>query len=155
MRYVKVLFTNIQKQYNMLKISLLFKKMTNFAGKTWEFLELRSRNFQGIVFLWTPMYRDFQICISVPLKVTWGLISTWLKNRKKRFTIFLQDNPNDIKIHGQESTSIKIFIKITSLHISIYPGEFSLIQMTLLMPWITTKDFYWGTVKKQSSGSVL
>ena len=32
-RYVKSLFTNIQKEYNMLKISLLFKKLTNFTGK--------------------------------------------------------------------------------------------------------------------------
>ena len=32
-RYVKILFTNIQKQWNMLKISLLFNKFTNFAGK--------------------------------------------------------------------------------------------------------------------------
>ena len=33
-RYVISLFTNIQKQWNMLKISLLFKKFTNFTGKT-------------------------------------------------------------------------------------------------------------------------
>ena len=32
-RYVKCLFTNIQKQQNMLKISLLFKKFTNVMGK--------------------------------------------------------------------------------------------------------------------------
>ena len=31
-RYVKSLFTNIQKQ-NMLKINLLFMKFTNFLGK--------------------------------------------------------------------------------------------------------------------------
>ena len=31
--YVKSLFTNILKQQNMLKISLLFKKFTNFSGK--------------------------------------------------------------------------------------------------------------------------
>ena len=42
MRHVKSLFTNIQKQWPMLKISLLFKKCTNFTGKiTREFLELR------------------------------------------------------------------------------------------------------------------
>ena len=33
MRYVKSLFKNIQKQDNMLKIILLFKKLTNFTGK--------------------------------------------------------------------------------------------------------------------------
>ena len=32
-RYMKRLFINIQKQKNMLKISLLFKKFTNFTGK--------------------------------------------------------------------------------------------------------------------------
>ena len=32
-KYVKSLFTNIQKQQDMLKISLLFKKYTNFTGK--------------------------------------------------------------------------------------------------------------------------
>ena len=32
-KYVKSLFTNIQKQYNMLKISLPFKKFTNLKGK--------------------------------------------------------------------------------------------------------------------------
>ena len=33
MKYEKSLFKNIQKQWNMLKISLLFKKFTNFTGK--------------------------------------------------------------------------------------------------------------------------
>ena len=32
-RYMQCLFTNIQKQQNMLKSSLLFKKNTNFTGK--------------------------------------------------------------------------------------------------------------------------
>ena len=32
-RYVKGLFTNIQKQQSMLKTSLLFKKFKNFKGK--------------------------------------------------------------------------------------------------------------------------
>ena len=35
-KFTKCLFTNIQKQYNMLKISLLFNKYTNFTG---EYLE--------------------------------------------------------------------------------------------------------------------
>ena len=33
MRYMKSLFINIHKQYNMLKISLFFNKFTNFLGK--------------------------------------------------------------------------------------------------------------------------
>ena len=32
-RYVKSLFTNIQKELNTLKISLLFKKFTKFTDK--------------------------------------------------------------------------------------------------------------------------
>ena len=35
-RCVKGLFINIQKQQNTLKISLLFKKFTNFIGKKLE-----------------------------------------------------------------------------------------------------------------------
>ena len=35
-RYIKSLFTNIQKQQNLLKISQLFKKFTNFTGKECE-----------------------------------------------------------------------------------------------------------------------
>ena len=43
-RYVKILFTNIQKQRNVLKISLLFKKETS-RQVTPEFLRLRLQNF--------------------------------------------------------------------------------------------------------------
>ena len=32
-KFAKCLFTNIQKQQNKLKISLLFKKNTNFTGE--------------------------------------------------------------------------------------------------------------------------
>ena len=53
MRDVKILFTNIQKQYNKIKISLLFKKFTKLT-----FLELRMQNFQGIVFTWTQTYKE-------------------------------------------------------------------------------------------------
>ena len=35
---------------------------------TWKFVEFRIRNFQGIIFIWTQTYGDFQICISVPLR---------------------------------------------------------------------------------------
>ena len=51
-RYVKSLFTNIRKQYNILKISLLFKKFINFTGKiTREFLGLRNEIFR-VLFLY-------------------------------------------------------------------------------------------------------
>ena len=67
-KYVKGLFTNIQKQMNMLKISLLFKKFANFTGQTTrKFLELSLRNFQGIIFIWTQTYWEIFYCISIPL----------------------------------------------------------------------------------------
>ena len=49
-RYVKSLFTNIQKEWNMLKISLIFKIYKLHEQITRESIELRMRNFQGIVF---------------------------------------------------------------------------------------------------------
>ena len=52
MRYVKILFINIQKKQNMLNISLLIKKITIFTGKFFqEFQGLGMRKFQGIFFI--------------------------------------------------------------------------------------------------------
>ena len=49
---MKSLFTNIQKQQKMLKISLLFKKFTKLHEQiTQQFLGLGMRNFQGIVYI--------------------------------------------------------------------------------------------------------
>ena len=63
--YVKSLFTNIPKQWNMLKISLLFKKFTNFS----RILRIKNVKFLGYCFCMnTNIWGDFQICISVPLK---------------------------------------------------------------------------------------
>ena len=42
----------------MLKISPLFKKFTNYEQIAREFLGLRMRNFQGIVFLRTQTFRE-------------------------------------------------------------------------------------------------
>ena len=55
MKYVKSLFTNIQKHKNMLKISLVFKLQGEI---TREFLGIRMRHFQGIVFICTKTYRE-------------------------------------------------------------------------------------------------
>ena len=43
---MKILFTNIQKQQNVLKITYFLRNL-----QTREFLELKKRNFQGIVFI--------------------------------------------------------------------------------------------------------
>ena len=52
---MKCLFTNIQKQKNILKISLLFKKKIKIIP---ELLGLTMRNFQGIVFIRTRRYSE-------------------------------------------------------------------------------------------------
>ena len=53
------LFTKIQKQYNMLKISLFFKDTYKLHGQiTPEILGLRMRKFRCIVFIWTQTYRE-------------------------------------------------------------------------------------------------
>ena len=55
LKYVRSLFTNIQKQWNMLKIRLslgnLQTSQANNGQITREFLGLRMRNFQGTVFI--------------------------------------------------------------------------------------------------------
>ena len=72
-RFVKSLFTNIPKQHNILKISLLFKKFTNFTGNNSRFLRIKNANFSRYGFYMnTNIYWDFQICISAPLRnKTW------------------------------------------------------------------------------------
>ena len=67
-RYVKSLLTNIWKQYNILKISLLFNKFTNFTANNSIILRIRNAKFSGYCFYMnTNIKRDFQICFSVPL----------------------------------------------------------------------------------------
>ena len=49
-RYVKSLFTNTQKQYNMLKISLLFKKVMNLytsRANNSRILKIKNAKFRG------------------------------------------------------------------------------------------------------------
>ena len=67
-RYVKSLLPNIWKQYNMLKISLLFNKFTNFTANNSIILRIRNAKISGYCFYMnTNIKRDFQICFSVPL----------------------------------------------------------------------------------------
>ena len=67
-RCVKSLLTNIWKQYNLLKISLLFNKFTNFTANNSIILRIRNAKFSGYCFYMnTNIKRDFQICFSVPL----------------------------------------------------------------------------------------
>ena len=55
----------------MLKIILLFKKFTNFTSKNSVILRINNAKFSGYFFTGTQTYRgNFQICISVPLKLS-------------------------------------------------------------------------------------
>ena len=51
-RYVKSLFTNIQKQQNMLKIGVLFKKNTNFTGEYSKILRIQNAKYFRVLFLY-------------------------------------------------------------------------------------------------------
>ena len=54
----------------MLKISLRFKKFTNFTGYNSRILRIKNAKFSGYCFyINTNMLGDFQICIRVPLKI--------------------------------------------------------------------------------------
>ena len=67
-RFAKCLFTNIQRQLNSLKSSLLFKKNAKFRVNNSRILRIQNGKFSGYHFYMnTTKYRDFQICISVPL----------------------------------------------------------------------------------------
>ena len=82
-RYVKRLFTNIQKQQNLLKINLLFRKLTNLNNS--KIVRIKNAKFSGHHFYMDiNIYGGFQICISVPLIVfiskAWNLISLNVKS---------------------------------------------------------------------------
>ena len=52
----------------MLKISLLFKKKTNFRGNNSRILTVKNAKFSGHYFYMNSnIWCDFQICITVPL----------------------------------------------------------------------------------------
>ena len=67
---MKSLFTNIQKQKNILKISVLFMKLTNFTGKYSRIVRIKIAKFSGYCFYMnTNIQGDFQIYISVPFSL--------------------------------------------------------------------------------------
>ena len=52
-RYLKSLFTNIQKQYKFklkIQINLLFKKFTNFTGNNSRIFRIKNAKFLGYCF---------------------------------------------------------------------------------------------------------
>ena len=76
---MKFLFTNIQKQWNMLKICLLFKKYTNFTVNNSIILRIKNAKFSGYCIYMSPnIYWNSQLCISVPLMITIHILHIFL-----------------------------------------------------------------------------
>ena len=68
-RSANCLFTNIQKQYNTLKSSLLFKKIRTLRANKLRIFGIQIAKFSGQYFhMNINIQRDFRICISVPLR---------------------------------------------------------------------------------------
>ena len=74
-KFTKCLFTNIQKQYNMLKISLLFQKNTNFTNNS-RILTIKNAKFSGCYFIRiygeifkSAFFRDFSFFLSIFTKL--------------------------------------------------------------------------------------
>ena len=57
-RYMKYLFTKIQKQQYMLKSSLLFQKSTNSQVNNSRILRIKNMKFSGHCFYMNPMYSE-------------------------------------------------------------------------------------------------
>ena len=67
-KYVKCLFTNIHKQWNVLKISLIFTKIQTSRVNNSRVLRIQNAKFSGYCFhMYTIIQAAFQICMSVPL----------------------------------------------------------------------------------------
>ena len=67
-RYVKIVFTNILKQYNMLKVSLHFKSLQTSLANNLRFYRIKNAKFSGSCFcLNINIYGNFQVCITVSL----------------------------------------------------------------------------------------
>ena len=63
---MRCLFTGMQKQYIILKSSLLFKKNANFTGECWRILKIKDAKFFNFVYM-NSNIKNFQFYISVPL----------------------------------------------------------------------------------------
>ena len=85
----------------MLKISLLFKNFTNFTGNS-GILRIKNAKFSGCCFYMnTNMWGDFQISISVPLKLV------FLKNNSVynyNFVIYIVFSVLVSKFYAKDNT---------------------------------------------------
>ena len=100
-KYVKSLFINIQKQWNMLKLDYFLRNLRTSWGNSSRILGIKNTKFSGYCFhMKTNIQRDFQICITLPL------ISIHNAN-KNLFWSFFQDNVRVILLLNYEK-GIKI-----------------------------------------------
>ena len=93
-RHEKCLFTNILKQRNMLKISLIFTKNTNWTGITstcfphFSFSPPLSEILSSPSFYWSPLQnakKVFPPFWNFQTSVVW--MSIWWHNCKKEYTL--------------------------------------------------------------------
>ena len=107
LKFVKYLFTNIQKQQNTLKSSLFLTKIQSLRMNHSRIISIRNAKFSGYYFCMNQnMKVDFQICNSVPLitnNVGWVLL--------ERFVDLLNVCFNDMQIN--------IWLYLSSSHFGI------------------------------------
>ena len=88
----------------MLKISLLFKKNTNFTVNNSRILTIKNAKFSGyFVYMNLNTWKDFQICISVPSKKTLAQVFSCEFFEISKNT-FLQNASGRLLIKGYDSS---------------------------------------------------
>ena len=91
-RYVKSLITNIKRQQNMLKISLLFLRnlQTSLVNNS-TIIRIKNAKFSRYRFyINTNIQGDFQICISVPLnKYTYKMLPLKIEMFSPNFSVIV------------------------------------------------------------------
>ena len=71
-RYAKCLFKNIQKDEIRLKVAYFLRTIQTLQANNSRILRIQNATFLGYYsFMNTNIWRDFEICICVPLKKLW------------------------------------------------------------------------------------
>ena len=138
MRYVKCLFIKIQKQQNVLKISLLFRKVQTLRTNNSRILIVKNAELSGYCFYNNANIQgDFQICISVPLIIL--LCSkqsyTYLNNQSN---IDKSTNMREIILGIFKIQNANIMTKITidpNLHRVYYAIQFLSYKKWTFLEW--------------------
>ena len=128
------LFTKIQKQLNMLKFSLLFKKFTNLRVNNSRITRIKNAKFsEYFLCINTNIQGDFQLCISVPLKPS----QNSLNNTCVEFSFLIKpqmkrENPT----HAFSCKFCKIFKNTCFYHgVIILNGSNNSVFLYLKMYW--------------------